>query len=157
MSCYQCHWDNPLNDPAGQISLSGIRETYYPGERYLITVAIAHPELVKGGFQMSARFEDGRNAGAFRNVDELTAAVPDEDGRITYIQHTAMGSRKVPGGKAQWEVEWTAPVGTGARVIFHLAANASNGDASPLGDFIYTTTLFSEFVGVIAGPPPARP
>jgi hypothetical protein len=143
MSCYQCHWDNLLNDPAGRISLSGITETYYPGERYLITVAIAHPELVKGGFQMSARFEDGRNAGAFRNVDELTAVVPDEDGRIRYIQHTAMGSRKVTGGKTQWEVEWTAPSAGGA-VLFHLAANASNGDASPLGDFIYTTSATSQ-------------
>src|SRR5262245_35696008 len=94
MTCYQCHWDNPLNDPAGRISLSGIPETYTPGERYPITVAIAHPELVKGGFQMSARFEDGGNAGALRSPDELVQSVSSDDGRVTYVQHTTMGSRK---------------------------------------------------------------
>ena len=142
MTCYQCHWDNPLNDLAGRISLSGVPEAYTPGERYLITVAIAHPELVKGGFQMAARFEDGRNAGAFRSPDELTASVPDEDGRVTYIQHTTAGSRKTTDRQAQWSVEWMAPAGGGA-VVFHLAGNASNGDASPLGDFIYTTSATS--------------
>ena len=38
--------------------------------------------------------------------------------------------------------EWTAPAGD-APVIFHAAGNASNGDASPLGDFIYTATASS--------------
>lgn len=142
MTCYQCHWDNSLNDTAGQISLSGVPETYTPGERYPITVAIAHPELVKGGFQMSARFEDGRNAGALLSPDELTEAIPDDGGRITYIQHTSMGSRTAAKGQARWNMEWTAPQG-GGPVVFHLAGNASNGDSSPLGDYIYTASATS--------------
>ena len=141
MTCYQCHWDNPLNDSGGRLSLAGIPDTYIPGERYPITVAIAHPELVKGGFQMSARFEDGRNAGAFRSPDQLTAPVSDEDTHVTYIQHTTLGSRKSQ-GESRWEIEWTAPADGGA-VVFHAAGNASNGDASPLGDFIYTTSTTS--------------
>jgi hypothetical protein len=142
MTCYQCHWDNPLNDPAGRLSLAGAPDTYIPGERYLITVAIAHPELVKGGFQMSARFEDGRNAGAFHNSDPLTEPIRDEQGRITYIQHTARGSVTPTTGESRWTVEWAAPADGGA-VSFHLAGNASNGDASPLGDFIYTASAIS--------------
>jgi hypothetical protein len=142
MSCYQCHWDNPLNDPGGRLSLAGVPDTYIPGERYLITVAIAHPELVKGGFQMSARFEDGRNAGTLRNPDALTSTVTDEMAHVTYIQHTMQGARKVQ-GEARWEVEWTAPAEGGA-MVFHAAANASNGDASPLGDFIYTADATSK-------------
>jgi hypothetical protein len=138
MTCYQCHWDNPLNDPGGRLSLAGVPDTYTPGERYLITVAIAHPELVKGGFQMSARFEDGKNAGALRSPDPLTALISDEETRVTYIQHTVVGARKVQ-GESRWDVEWTAPASSG-QVIFHVAGNASNGDASPLGDFVYTTS-----------------
>ena len=146
MSCYQCHWDNPLNDPGGRLSL-GVPDTYIPGERYLITVAIAHPDLMRGGFQMSARFEDGRNAGTLRNTDPLTAAVSDDMTHVTYIQHTALGSRKVQ-GESRWDVEWTAPPGAG-QVIFHVAGNASNGDASPLGDFIYTTSAIVQLVPVV--------
>ena len=38
-------------------------------------------------------------------------------------------------------LEWTEPpVGTGA-VQFNVAANASNNDDSPLGDYIYTRTV----------------
>ncbi len=128
MTCYQCHWDNPLNDTAGRISLSGVPETFTPGERYLITVAIAHPELVKGGFQMSARFEDGKNAGTFRSPDELTTPVPDDDGRVTYIQHTGLGSKTATEGQSRWNVEWTAPP-AGARSSFTWPERG-NGDAS---------------------------
>ena len=141
MTCYQCHWDNPLNGPGGRLSLAGIPDTYIPGERYPITVAIAHPELVKGGFQMSARFEDGKNAGTFRTPDQLAQPIADEETRVTYIQHTSSGARRVQ-GESRWEVEWTAPT-TGGAVVFHLAGNASNGDASPLGDFVYTTSVTS--------------
>jgi hypothetical protein len=142
MSCHQCHWDNPLNDPGGRLSLAGVPDTYIPGERYLITVAIAHPELLKGGFQMSARVEDGKNAGAFRSPDLLSAPIVDEATDVNYIQHTALGARKVQ-GEARWDVEWTAPAGAG-QVIFHVAGNASNGDASPLGDFVYTAVASSK-------------
>ena len=138
MTCHQCHWDNPLNDGAGRVGLSGVPDTYTPGERYPITVTIAHPDLVKSGFQMSARFEDGRNAGAFRGADERTEPIRDDGGRITYVQQTSTGSEPGAKGAARWEVEWTAPESGGA-VVFHLAGNAANGDLSPLGDYIYTT------------------
>ena len=139
MTCLQCHWDNPINDPAGRIGLTGVPDTYAPGERYPITVTIAHPELVNGGFQMSARFEDGTNAGAFRSPDERSEPVSDDGGRITYIQHTSPGSLTAAKGQSRWDVEWTAPAAGGA-VVLHLAGNAANGDLSPLGDYIFTTT-----------------
>jgi hypothetical protein len=142
MTCHQCHWDNPLNDAPGRISLSGVPGTYTPGERYLITVAIAHPDLVKAGFQMSARFEDGTNAGTFESPDALTESIPDDGGRIAYIQHTSKGAVTTMKAESRWNVEWTAPA-SGDPVVFHLAGNASNGDASPLGDYIYTASATS--------------
>ena len=143
MTCHQCHSDNPLNEPAGGITLAGIPASYTPGERYLITVAVARPQLVKAGFQMSARFgagdNAGRNAGAFQPADEMTEAIPDDGGRITYIQHTNAGTDvRTPGG-GRWTFAWIAPAGGGS-VVFHAAANAANGDGLSRGDFIYTTT-----------------
>lgn len=154
MTCHQCHSNNPLNEPSGRLSLSGIPESYTPREPYLITVAVAHPQLVLAGFQLSARFETGenagRNAGAFRPVDDLTEAIPDDGGRITYIQHTARGASVPVPGTGRWTFEWTAPTVPTGPVSFHLAANAANGDASSRDDFIYTATVTSR--PVLGGP-----
>ena len=150
MTCLECHWDNPLNDPQGRLALSGTPTAYMPGARYSIIVDLTRPGLVFGGFQLSARFDGGSsagtNAGVLRPVDELTERVADETGRITYVQHTKAGSTGVKPGAARWTVERTAPAGD-APVIFHAAGNAANGDASPLGDFIYTTTASSRATG----------
>lgn len=143
MTCQQCHSQNALNDPAGALTLSGIPATYAHGERYLITVAVAHPQLVRAGFQMSARFENGgsagRNAGMFHPSDERAEAVPDDSGRITYIQHSSTGAAPPQPGTGRWSFEWTAPSGA-APVVFHVAANAANGDGLSRGDFIYTAS-----------------
>ena len=139
MTCHQCHSNNPLNDPAGGLTLSGIPELYTPGTEYAITVALEHPQLVRAGFQFSARLETGENAGTFRPVDDRTEAVPDDAGRITYIQHTAMGSSVPTPGAGRWTFEWTAP-DAATPVSFNLAANAANGDGLSRGDFVYTAT-----------------
>ena len=141
MSCHECHWNNEVNDPSGRLTLTGVPDTYTPGERYPITVALAHPELVRGGFQMAARFEDGTNAGTFVNTSPATETVPGEDNRVVYAQQTKTGSAPPVKGAARWEVEWTAPApGRAGAILFHVAANAANGDASPLSDFVYTAT-----------------
>jgi hypothetical protein len=138
-SCTQCHWDNPLDDPAGRLVVSGIPAAYAPGQRYTITVAVSHPQLVRAGFQVSARFEDGRNAGSLTPTDERTTVSVDPERSVTYAQHTAAGAVAPSPGAARWTFDWTAPPVAGD-VVFHAAANAGNGDASPLGDFIYSRT-----------------
>jgi hypothetical protein len=144
MTCQQCHWENPLNEPAGRLTIDGIPKTYTPGEQYLITVTVARPGLGRGGFQLSAR-EDrgdvgtGANAGTLAPVDKTTQTVT---ATVTYIQHTRDGSAVVTPGTARWQMRWTAPE-TRVPVIFHAAANAANDDASPLGDFVYTTSVQS--------------
>jgi hypothetical protein len=75
MTCQQCHWENPLNDPAGRLELDGVPAAYTPGEQYLITVSLARPGLARAGFQLTVR-EDGINmnagtdAGVLRPTDE---------------------------------------------------------------------------------------
>jgi hypothetical protein len=142
MTCHQCHWDNKLNEPPGLFRLTGVPQTYTPGQRYLITVSLARPGLVRGGFQLSAR-EDlsktnfSRDAGSLRVIDGLTERIRDDATQVTYLQHTKAGTEARTAGQAAWTFTWIAP--DSGPVVFHVAANAANGDDSPLGDFIYTT------------------
>jgi hypothetical protein len=144
MSCHQCHWDNPLNDAAGQIAVEGIPEAYAPGQSYPITVRILRPDVSIAGFQIAAR-EDimamnaGADAGTLHATDELAETVQNEAKRVTYLQHTRAGAKVRTPGTAEWTFEWTAP--EQGRVVFHVAGNASNGDDSPLGDYIYTAEI----------------
>ena len=142
MTCQQCHWDGPLNDPAGRLDIEGIPAAYTAGKQYMITLRVSHPELMRGGFQLAARFDDGTNAGTLASRDDLAEVVPDDDGRIRYLQHTRKGSQPPSPSRGEWSFTWTAPAEARA-VQFHAAANASNGDASPLGDFIYTAAVTS--------------
>jgi hypothetical protein len=141
MTCHECHWDNPVNDPAGSLMLSGIPASYTPGEAYTITVSVAHSDTTRAGFQLSAR-SDAANAtaGQLRASDATTRTVVEKG--ITYVSQADAGSKKVTNATATWTVEWRAPA-SGEPVIFHVAGNAANGDASPLGDYVYTATATS--------------
>jgi hypothetical protein len=57
------------------------------------------------------------------------------------VQHTEHGTAAERDGANQWTFEWTAPPAGAGPVSFHTAANASNDDASALGDFIYTLAV----------------
>jgi hypothetical protein len=141
MTCQQCHWDNPLNAAPGLLTLSGLPTEYTPGETYPLTVTLRRSGASSAGFQLAAREEvmamnAGASAGTLRPADAFTQAIQDEKQRVTFIQQTQSGSTMQATGEARWRVDWTAPE-MGA-VVFHVAANAGNGDASPLGDFVYT-------------------
>jgi hypothetical protein len=147
MTCQQCHWENPLNEPAGQLTLEGIPETYTPGEQYLITVTLARPGIGRAGFQLSARedvmaMNPGADAGILAPTDDSLQTVQNDAKRVTYIEHTRNGTMPSEPGLKKWRLQWTAP-DTRVAVVFHVAANASNDDASPLGDFIYTSIVHS--------------
>jgi hypothetical protein len=60
-----------------------------------------------------------------------------KDPTLTFVQHNLAGSRTPTSGSNTWTIEWTAPSPVSAPVQFNVAANATNNDDSPLGDFIY--------------------
>jgi hypothetical protein len=62
---------------------------------------------------------------------------------LQFAQHTTAGTIAQPPGALRWALEWTAPQAAPAPVQFNVAANASNDDASPLGDFIYVAEITS--------------
>jgi hypothetical protein len=148
-TCRSCHFDNPQNDPGGALSIDGIPSSFVAGREYAITVTVRRPGLARAGFEMTARFasgpREGEQAGKFRATGDRLQIVFAPGASVQYIQHTKTGSLAPAHGQARWTFAWTAPPSTssgqgpgGGRVVFHAAANASNDDASPLGDFIYT-------------------
>jgi hypothetical protein len=146
-TCQKCHFDNALNAPGGSLHLEGMPDTYVPGHEYRLSVVIRRPELKRGGFEMSARFAEdgggasaGDQAGRFRASDARAQIVSDPGKAIEYIQHTKTGSLSPRSGQQRWTFAWVAPL-NGRSVRFDLAGNAANDDASPLGDFIYATSL----------------
>jgi len=145
-TCHSCHFDRRVNDPRGTLRLEGVPRTYSPGREYPITVIVRRGATSGGGFEMSARFlaapDTGRQAGRLRSADARTQVVSGKESDVQYIQHTDVGSA-LSRGEGRWTTLWTAPIDGSGPVAFHVAANAANDDASPLGDFIYTTTATS--------------
>lgn len=141
-TCHHCHFDNPLNEPAGSLALTGVPSSYTPGARYAFTVVLTRSELSRGGFQMAARFEGGpaagKAAGLLKPSDARAQIVIDDPKQLSYLQHTAAGTLPEKPGTLRWAFDWVAPDTRSDPVVFHLAGNAANDDLSPLGDYIYT-------------------
>jgi hypothetical protein len=144
-SCHLCHLDNPINAPGGAVTLDGVPAIFVAGQTYPITVTINREGLRRGGFEIAARFAGGRQkgkqAGSWRPLDARVQLIPGAvDKVLTFVQHNQIGSRAATPGTNTWTVEWTAPPASASGlgpVQFNVAANASNNDDSPLGDFIY--------------------
>jgi hypothetical protein len=153
-TCQKCHFDNPLNDRQGSLRVQGVPKTYRPGRDYPLTVIVRRAGLSRAGFEMSARFAAdvtesgaGAQAGHFRTLDPRLQIVTEPGKAVEYIQHTKAGSDPARAGEARWTLVWTAPPTPKAPVQFDIAANASNNDNSPLGDFIYSATLTAAAAG----------
>ena len=145
-TCAVCHFDTQVDDGRGTIDLGGLPTVYVPGQSYVLTVSLSHPSLEVGGFQLSARHTDGgrqgMQAGTLRPLDARVDVTSLTDLPVQYARHTFDGTRTDSAGvrRLSWRVEWTAPA-NGGEVAFHVAANAANDDASPLGDFVYTRSF----------------
>lgn len=138
-TCRACHFDQPLNAPNGSLAIEGLPNAYTAGQRYRLTVRLQRPEMGRGGFQLSARFASGAQAGSLRAADEQRATIVQVDSTgVQYAAHTRAGTEPVAPDTARWVLEWTAPDTTAGPVLVHVAANAANFDASEFGDFIYT-------------------
>src|SRR5690625_90388 len=138
-TCHSCHFDYDLNLPDGSLEAELPQETYEPGKSYPISIRLDREDIGKGGFQMTARFEDGSQAGAFEPVDDrvsFTSVAANES--LQYVQHSESGTSPLTPGEIEWSLIWTAPEEATGPILFHMAANAANGDVSEFGDWIYT-------------------
>ena len=145
-TCVYCHFEAPVNAPEGSLTILGVPSVYMPGGSYGITATLTHPELERGGFQLAVRFAEGKRiglqAGDLTAVDGMVAVDTEED--VQYARHTVEGTVPAVSDTSRWNIEWKAPPGGDAPVIFHLVGNAANDDNSEFGDFLYQTEAVSK-------------
>lgn len=135
-TCYDagCHNSYTLNSGNAKFLIS-TPTRYTEGEVIQITVSFHNSSADKHGFELSALDKNNNHVGTFSSIDDNTQTA---DGN--YIKHTMAGSNQ--SGNARWTVQWTAPTpGILGSVTFYAAGNEANGDDTPQGDYIYTTTV----------------
>ncbi len=141
-TCRSCHFDYDLNPDGGSISVSGIPAELPVDEPIEITITVEREDMGAAGFQISARYEDGSQAGKFDIGDNgriiFSGAVPDS---LQYVQHSNEGTNPSAENKNSWMVRWEAPKSLTGPIIFNIASNAANGDQSEFGDYIYAKEL----------------
>ncbi|MDQ6666488.1 MAG: IPT/TIG domain-containing protein [Acidobacteriota bacterium] len=168
MSCVAagCH-SGPLNRPGGSVQIvlpNG--NTYMPGVKQHIVVKITDPVQKRWGFEMTARLASdlaNGQAGDFNPTDNNTQVICNDSGvkpcrasqNIQFIEHTFGGTRRGVMGGITFEFDWTPPPTNAGDVMFYVAANAANGDASPSGDHIYTSQARLAGPCPTGGPKPA--
>lgn len=136
-TCRSCHFDYPLNPENGKLILSGIPEIYEGGKKYEIEIRVERENLRLAGFQLTSRFSDGSQAGIFEYDKADITTTPATGDSVNYLQHTASGTETQEKSIKTWTFHWVAPQKTSEKILFHIASNAANGDASEFGDFIY--------------------
>jgi hypothetical protein len=134
-TCQLCHVGGNLNEAGGSLAVEGLPERYTPGETYRLIVRLRRGEMAAAGFQLSARTAAGAQAGTLAGTG--TQAQVQATGGVQYAGHTEAGSSPGAPGAAQWTVQWTAPARGAGPVRIHVAANAADGDKSPIGDYVY--------------------
>lgn len=137
-TCHSCHFDYDLNWDEGSLMVNGIPDKIEAGHQYEIEIQVEREGLEKAGFQMSARYPDGRQAGSFEVSENerimFTKEVPDS---VQYLQHSEKGTEPADKGYQSWMFSWKAPEELVDSVYFNISANAANGDQSEFGDWIY--------------------
>jgi hypothetical protein len=137
-SCTECHTGMALNSGPGGVAISA-PQSYASGGAYPITVTVSDPNQRRWGFELSARTQNGQQAGTLiPGADGFTQLIAQ--GGIQYIEHTLAGTRNGTRGGADFTFSWQAPDSSAGPVIFNVAANAANGDFSNTGDRIYASS-----------------
>jgi uncharacterized protein (TIGR03437 family) len=121
-TCVQCH-TGTLNPASGKVSINA-PALYTPGITQTLQVVITDSGAAAWGFELSARFTNGTQAGAF--TPSSTVAVRTANS----VQYAAQSSAAMQAGtQFQFNVSWTAPPDTtGGPVVFDVVGLAANDD-----------------------------
>lgn len=133
-----CHGGNAVNAAGGSIIITdNIPATgYVPGTTYSINVTVARTGVSKFGFGFEAVNSSNGNAGTLQVTNAaLTKTLSGTRVNMTHLNNSGIGS-----GVKSFTFNWIAPAASNGTVTFYSAGNATNGNNSTSGDFIYTTT-----------------
>ena len=139
-----CHGGGTVN--GGLTLSSNIGAAYVNGQTYQITVFLSDPEMVQGGFQLSALQYDATSmsevgAGIFTPI--ANTALLNGASDPTIINHSSpqpIITMPTVIHEVSWVIDWTAPTSGSAPISFYAAGNAGDGGGSG-GDAIYVATI----------------
>lgn len=134
--CTSCH-GGTVNSSTGKVII-GAPAFYTPGATVPITVNIQDTAAgrQRWGFELSARFKDGRQAGSFAAAPPVGVQTA---GNVQYAGNAP--GPTAPGSSYTFTMNWTAPADTsGGDVVFNAAGMAANGDSSTGGDHTFTAS-----------------
>lgn len=147
-TCRDCHSDYKLDSGRnldGYFMISGVPDSYMPGETYPITVTIDQPGLIRWGFQLAARFRgSAAQAGTFEITDPKHTQAYDFGWPILYMNQTRPGSYAGTSGPISWTFNWIAPNANLDAVVFNAAGVAANNNGFPTGDYVYLAEEVAE-------------
>lgn len=166
--CISCHVGSAVNDPAGKLEILNLPAQYIPTETYHFRVRLSFAHDVadsvapyRWGFELTpVQASNGRGVGtlipSLPGQQVVTGSNPF--GSRQYLEHTDQGVHDGEVGSVEWMCTWVAPPADSGPVTFFVAGNAANGDATPLGDHIFTTsaTMLSGTQVAGVGPGPVR-
>ncbi len=169
--CSACHRTfAPANsDPRGSVKIENL-QPYVPGVPQNLRVTVAHPDAIRWGFQLTARFVTGGGtlkAGTFTPANAETKVVCDDGSlrgapgpctaeQMEWIEH-ADAPRSAAGAGHTFEFQWTPPPDENGDIMFYFAGNAANGDGTNSNDRIYTSTARVALSSDAACPSTVRP
>ncbi len=146
-NCTVCHRGALANaDQRGRIAIDAA--SYRPGVRQTVRVTVEHPDALRWGFQLIARYASGetRQAGSFtpnaqtRVVCGAAGTAAPCNGEREFASHTAAATVLGANGRMAFEVEWTPPAEDVGDVTFYAAGIAANNGGGNTGDMVYTTS-----------------
>ncbi len=134
-ACTQCH-SGQLNPPGGNVAVSG-PGVYAGGMTYTLQVTVNDPGAAAWSFQLSARFTNGNQAGAFPTSS--TVAVRTASWLGYQVQYAAPVSPLVQTAtEARFNLAWNAPPdAAGGEVVVSVVGMAANRDNTTNGDRTY--------------------
>lgn len=163
-NCSVCHRGAAANaDQRGRLTIEAA--SYRPGVKQTIKVTVEHPDALRWGFELIARYANNetRQAGSFTPTNLIRVVcgavgtpVPC-NGEREFATHTAPATLLGSNGRMTFEVEWTPPTEDIGDVTFYAAGNAANNSNGNTGDMIYTTsTVIRNGVGCSLDTPTIR-
>jgi uncharacterized protein (TIGR03437 family) len=112
-------------------------------------VRVSDPVQQRWGFELTARLNSdlaSGQAGDLTPVDNFTQVICEDyapkpcASGPQFITHTSAGTRNGTPVGATFQFDWTPPATNAGPVTLFVAGNAANGNGSPTGDLIYTSS-----------------
>ena len=144
-SCHACHFHAEPNSGPGRVTIEGVPATFAPGERYTLTIMLRRAGMKLAGFQLAARFKDsGAQAGTIApGPGDAERVEVETQAGVQYAGQKRRGPRSARPMRRRGR-SCGPPRQSGGPVIFHVSANAADGNERADGDFVYTSSAQSE-------------